>query len=201
HTPLFRCVKWYYGRAGKGRLLLCPGTAAIMTKPTVNICWLRRDIRLRDNHALYRALEAGRPVLLVFIFDKNILSKLSDPKDKRLTFIHQSLTRLNEELQRHQSALYCVYDTPLHAFQVLLNRFAVKEVFANHDYEPYALARDSEVKDLLHDNQVPFYTYKDQVIFEKSEIMKPDRSPFVVFTPYSNRWKQLYRETAGSYFP
>ena len=163
-----------------------------MYKPTINICWLRRDLRLHDHHASDQSLQAGRPVLLLFIFDQNILSQLSDKADKRVTLIHQTLSRLNEELRRFNSSIYVAHDTPLHIFQQLLEKFEVKEVFANHDYEPYAVSRDQEIKDFLKNRQVGFHTFKDQVIFEKSEVMKPDGKPYTVFTPYSRLWKMRY---------
>jgi deoxyribodipyrimidine photo-lyase len=163
-----------------------------MLKPTINVCWLRRDLRLHDHHALDQALQAGLPVLLFFIFDQNILSQLSDKADKRVTFIHQALSRLNEELRSFGSAIYSVHDTPHNAFQQLLEKFEVKEVFANHDYEPYAIARDQEIKGFLQNKHVGFHTFKDQVIFEKSEVLKSDGSPYTIFTPYSRLWKTGY---------
>src|SRR5690554_2821599 len=163
-----------------------------MQKPTINVCWLRRDLRLHDHHALDQALQAGLPVLLLFIFDKNILSQLSDNADKRVTFIRQTLSRLNEEMRRFNSSIYVAHDTPLHAFQQLLEKFEVKEVFANHDYEPYAIARDQEIRDFLQQKQIGFHTVKDQVIFEKSELLKADGIPYTVFTPYSRLWKTRY---------
>ena len=171
-----------------------------MSKPTINVCWLRRDLRLHDHHALDQALQAGRPVLLLFIFDQNILSQLSDKADKRVTFINQTLSRLNEELRPFNSSIYVVHDTPLHAFQQLLEKFEIKEVFANHDYEPYAVSRDQEIKGFLKNRQVGFHTFKDQVIFEKSEVMKPDGKPYTVFTPYSRLWKMRYFQTGEQQF-
>lgn len=171
-----------------------------MSKPTINICWLRRDLRLHDHHAFDQALQAGLPVLLFFIFDQKILSQLSDKADKRVTFIHQTLSRLNEELRPFNSSIYVVHDTPLHAFQQLLEKFEIKEVFANHDYEPYAVSRDQEIKGFLKNRQVGFHTFKDQVIFEKSEVMKPDGKPYTVFTPYSRLWKMRYFQTGEQRF-
>lgn len=171
-----------------------------MSKPTINICWLRRDLRLHDHHAFDQALQAGLPVLLFFIFDQKILSQLFDKADKRVTFIHQTLSRLNEELRPFNSSIYVVHDTPLHAFQQLLEKFEIKEVFANHDYEPYAVSRDQEIKGFLKNRQVGFHTFKDQVIFEKSEVMKPDGKPYTVFTPYSRLWKMRYFQTGEQRF-
>src|SRR5690606_31142237 len=134
-----------------------------MQKPTINVCWLRRDLRLHDHHALDQALQAGLPVLLLFIFDKNILSQLSDNADKRVTFIHQTLSRLNEELRRFNSSICVVHDTAVHAFPQMLEKFEVTEVFANQDYEPYAVSRDQKISNLLSNNHMGFQTFKDQV--------------------------------------
>ena len=171
-----------------------------MSKPTINVCWLRRDLRLHDHHALDQALQAGRPVLLLFIFDQNILSQLSDKADKRVTLIHQTLSRLNEELRRFNSSIYVAHDTPLHIFQQLLEKFEVKEVFANDDYEPYAVSRDQEISNFLRNKHIGFHTFKDQVIFEKSDVMKPDGSPYTVFTPYSRLWKKRYLQAGEQRF-
>src|SRR5690606_17457852 len=82
----------------------------------------------------------------------------------------------------------------------LLEKFEVKEVFVNHDYEPYAIARDGEIRDFLQEQEIGFHTFKDQVIFEKSEIMKPDGSQYTVFTPYSRPWKAQYLRIGDRYF-
>src|SRR5690606_22669530 len=138
--------------------------------------------------------------LLLFIFDHHILSRLSDKADKRVTFIHQTLSRLNEELRRFDSSIYVLHDKPLQAFQRLLEEFEVKAVFANHDYEPYAISRDQEVSDFLRNKHIGFHTFKDQVISEKSEVMKANGSPYTVFTPYSRLWKTRYLQTGEQRF-
>ena len=61
----------------------------------INILWLRRDLRLEDNAALYHALKSGYPVLLLFIFDKNILDKCAKD-DARVTFIYQTLENIKK---------------------------------------------------------------------------------------------------------
>ena len=163
-------------------------------KKQVNICWIRRDLRISDNTALHHALKSGLPVLIVFVFDPLILDKLSDKKDKRVNFIYRALENLNKELAPHGSSLYILHDTPLSAFEKLVHDFDVKMVFTNHDYEPYAIDRDRKVSDFLATKNIDFKSFKEQVIFEKSEVMKSDGSPYTVFTPYSRVWKQKYLE-------
>ena len=170
-------------------------------KDMVNIFWFRRDLRLFDNHGLFEALQSGKPVLPVFVFDKDILKTLEDPADKRVNFIYKVLKELNEELKKYDSSLIILHDTPLAAFKELAEKFNVSEVFTNHDYEPYAINRDEKVKTYLSKNGINFRSFKDQVIWEKEEITKPDGSPYKVFTPYSKQWKHNYKRAKVQNFP
>ncbi|WP_295652396.1 deoxyribodipyrimidine photo-lyase [uncultured Mucilaginibacter sp.] len=154
----------------------------------VSIFWFRRDLRLDDNAGLYHALKGPYPVLPLFIFDPEILDKLEDKADARVTFIHQTVEGLYEELKKHHSGLLVKYAKPADAWHELLNTYDVAAVYTNHDYEPYAHSRDSEVKTMLGQRNISFYTYKDQVIFEKDEVTKNDGKPYTVFTPYKRKW-------------
>lgn len=160
----------------------------------ISIWWLRRDLRLFDNAALHHALKGQYPVLPVFIFDTAILEKLPEKKDKRVAFIYKAVQGIKDELQKNGSSLYVLNDIPLDAFKKICGEFYVKEVFTNHDYEPYAIERDNTLKKFLEENDIAFHTYKDQVVFEKSEVTKTDGTPYTVFTPYSNAWKKKYAE-------
>ena len=171
-----------------------------MSERSVTIFWFRRVLRLTDIHGLFHALKSEYPVLPVFIFDKNILVPLTDKSDKRVSFIYQTLGRLREELIKAGSSLFVIYDTPLSAFKAICSSFDVKEVITNHDYEPYAIERDQQVSDLLASKKISFRSFKDQVIFERSQVVKKDRSTYTIFTPYSKAWKQQYHEKKpGSY--
>ncbi len=153
------------------------------------IFWFRRDLRLHDNAGLYHALKNNREVTPVFIFDQEILGHLEDPDDARVSFIHQQLTRLNQELQQHGSSLSVLYGRPPKIFAELIKKHpGLQAVYANHDYEPYAKERDEQVRMLCEDNNISFHTFKDQCIFEKDEVMKDDGKPYTVFTPYKNKW-------------
>lgn len=154
----------------------------------MNYFWFRRDLRLEDNAGLYHALKAGLPVQPIFIFDKNILDDLEDKTDARVTFIHQRLYKINEELTAYGSSLLVKYGLPLEVWTDIVSQKGIETVYTNHDYEPYALARDSAVKKLLEAEGIGFKTFKDHVIFEKSEVTKDDGLPYTVFTPYSRKW-------------
>ena len=155
----------------------------------VNVFWFRRDLRITDNRGLFQALVSDVAVLPVFIFDTEILSQLDDKADKRVDFIQQALSELDRELKMRGSSLLVKYGKPLEVFDELLSEYAVSAVYTNRDYEPQAIRRDEEVKDLLRQRGVAFHTCKDQVIFEFNEVLKSDGKPYTVYTPYSRQWK------------
>jgi deoxyribodipyrimidine photo-lyase len=160
----------------------------------VNIFWFRRDLRLDDNVGFYNALQSKNHVLPIFIFDSEILKKL--PKDDaRVSFIFETLQKMRIELQDNfESSIAIYHGKPKTIFEEILNDFEVEEVYTNHDYEPYARERDEEIKEFLSDKNVAFNTFKDQVIFEKNEVVKKDGDPYVVYTPYMRTWKEKFKE-------
>ncbi|MDX2196460.1 MAG: deoxyribodipyrimidine photo-lyase [Cytophagales bacterium] len=158
-------------------------------KQLINIFWFRRDLRLHDNAALYYALKSGLPVLPIFIFDANILEKLDDKYDKRVNYIYDTILNLYKNLTDLGTTLLICHGTPTDVWKKLVSAYNIANVYANHDYEPYAIQRDKEAYGYLESYGIKFNTYKDQVIFEYNEVLKDDSSPFTVFTPYSKRWK------------
>lgn len=160
---------------------------------TVNIFWFRRDLRLSDNAGLYHALKSDKPVLPIFIFDKNILNKLADKTDKRVAFIHAALKEIQAELSSLGSSLEVFFSTPAEAFEKLTSTYKIEKVFTNHDYEPYAKERDAANATFLKIKGASLVTFKDQVIFEKDEVLKDDGKPYTVFTPYSRKWKSVLK--------
>jgi len=160
----------------------------------MNIFWFRRDLRLDDNVGLFHALNSGEEVLPIFIFDDAILSQL--PKDDaRVKFIHQQLEKIQNQLQNLGKSLAVFHGKPFEIYQKLIKENQIKAVYTNHDYEPYARKRDLELYHLFKENSIDFKTSKDQVIFEKSEVVKDDGTPYVVYTPYSNKWKENFKKS------
>ena len=150
--------------------------------------WMRRDLRLEDNAALYHALRSGNKVLPIFIFDKNILGRLENKKDARVYFIYNVLKKLKERLQKLNSDLKVYYGNPEEIWIDILNKYEVTSVYVNRDYESYAIKRDNHIHSLLEKRLVKLLTFKDQVIFEGREVLKEDGNPYVVFTPYKRKW-------------
>lgn len=154
---------------------------------------MRRDLRLHDHPALCAALSSGTPVLPVFIFDRNILDRLQNRQDRRVAFIHQQLGQIREQLRLGGGTLWAEYDTAETAWPRLLDQldrqgFQVQAIYANRDYEPYALQRDRTVRALLEQRGIGWHDFTDHVIFEPHEVLKGDGTPYTVFTPYSKRW-------------
>lgn len=158
------------------------------------IYWFRRDLRLDDNTGLFFALKENKNVLPIFIFDKTILSQL-DSNDARVNFIHQQLVLINNKLKKINKSIAVFYGNPIDIFKQLIAENNISSVYTNHDYEPYARKRDVEINLLLKSNNINFKTCKDQVIFEKNEIVKDDNLPYVVYTPYSKKWKNKISQT------
>jgi len=157
-------------------------------KSPLTIFWFRRDLRLDDNAGLYRALKSDNPVLPVFIFDKEILDKLEDRGDARVTFIYQTIEAINKELHQYGSSLLVLYDKAEHAWDHILKTYNVASVYTNLDYEPYAKQRDDAIAQKLKEYNIAFKTFKDQVIFDRDEVIKDDGSPYTVYTPYQRKW-------------
>lgn len=167
----------------------------------INIFWFRRDLRFDDNHALFKALSSNLDVLPIFIFDTDILDGL--PKDDaRVSFIYNQLQKMRQELQdSYDCSLAIFHGSVLDVFQKLIKTYAINAIYTNHDYEPYALKRDMEIHDFLKNNKIGFYTFKDQVIFEKNEITKKDGTPYKVYTPYMKIWKSVFKSTKLEFYP
>lgn len=169
-------------------------------KPTVNIFWFRRDLRLDDNHGLFKALNGNQPVLPIFIFDTEILERL--PKDDaRVTFIHETLQSIRETLLEHDSSLAVFYGKPIEIYKQLIENYTIESVYSNQDYEPYALKRDEEIGQFLKEQNIAFKTFKDQVIFEKNDVTKNDGLPYLVYTPYMKAWKAKFNNKMVETFP
>ncbi|MFV5695119.1 cryptochrome/photolyase family protein [Flavobacterium sp. LB3P122] len=166
-----------------------------MVKQEVSFFWFRRDLRLEDNIGLFHALKSKYPVIPLFIFDDTILDSL--PKnDARVSFIHESLSKINTQLREIGSSLLIKKGKTIDVWQSLLEEFDVAAVFFNKDYEPYAIQRDRAICEVLKANNTISSSFKDQVIFEEKEITKADGLPYTVYTPFKNKWLEKYKSMA-----
>jgi len=167
----------------------------------LNIFWFRRDFRFNDNAGLYHALKSGKSVIPIFIYDTDIIDKL--PKDDaRLTFIYDSLQKLNHTLKSEYSTSIGFYHgKPIDIYKQIVQDYNIDTVYTNTDYEPYAKERDGEIEEFLESKDIKFKSFKDQVIFEKSEVVKNDGEPYLVYTPYMKKWKKIFEDEELPSFP
>ncbi len=167
----------------------------------VSVFWFRRDLRIEDNHGLFQALSGPYPVLPIFIFDKAILSRLPSKKDGRVEFIHQALATLKSLISQQAGDISIFHDHPLHVFEKLTSEYDVQAIYLNHDHEKYAIQRDEEIKQLANSKKISFHTFKDHVIFEKNEVLSGQGTPYTVFTPYANKWKDRLKNEPVTIYP
>lgn len=160
-------------------------------KPKISIIWLRRDLRLTDNMALYNALERHENVLALFIFDNEVTDDLL-PNDHRITFIYNTISEINTALAEYASSLLCLKGNTLDIWGKLCETYTISDVYVNEDYEPYGISCDKEIGDFLATKNIGMHIFKDHVISAKDDILKSDLTPYVVYTPYKNRWWQQF---------
>lgn len=172
-----------------------------MKKPAVSIHWFRRDLRLNDNHGLYRALSEHGDVLPLFIFDTSIIDKLENRKDRRVDFIHRTLVDLQQQLANLGSSFLIEHGEPRTVWTNILDRYDVTAVTVNHDHEPYAIERDAQIAALLAARNIPFRSFKDISIFERGEVLKDNGDPYTVFTPYMKKWRAQFKPEMMAAFP
>ena len=164
------------------------------------IFWFRRDLRLDDNHALFKALKSGYDVLPIFIFDSNITNKLNQ-NDHRLNYINNVLDGLNKRLSENKKKIYIYKGNPIEIISKLIIKLKIKEIYLNKDYEPYARDRDNKIEKFCVANNVSYNSFKDHVIFEEDQIVKKDGTPYVVYTPYSRKWIERFQSNQLDSYP
>ena len=170
-------------------------------KPRVAIHWFRRDLRLEDNHGLFRALTEHTDVLPLFIFDTEILNRLEDKQDRRVDFIHQTLVDIHQQLKRLGAGVLVEHGRPVEIWRALLDRFDISVVTVNHDHEPYGLSRDNQVEELLAEQGIQLRPFKDISIFERNDVLKSDGLPYTVYTPYMRKWHERFTADMANAFP
>ncbi|MES2502237.1 MAG: deoxyribodipyrimidine photo-lyase [Pseudomonadota bacterium] len=151
-----------------------------------SLVWFRRDLRDFDHAALYHALKSSQQVFCVFVFDTEILNLLSNKADRRIEFIWESVKELKAALQKNGGDLIVKHGIAREIIPQLAAALQVNAVFTNRDYEPSAVKRDDDVAAALAKNDIEFHHFKDQVIFEKDEVLSLSNKPYSVFSPYRN---------------
>ncbi|MAW84699.1 MAG: deoxyribodipyrimidine photolyase [Crocinitomicaceae bacterium] len=165
----------------------------------MNIFWFRRDLRINDNTALYKALSECDNVQPIFIFDDQIVDEL-DSDDARITFLYLELEKINQNLNTKDSSIQVFRGEPYQIFSEIINNHGIVNVYINKDYEPYAIERDLKISALLKNSGGQLKSFKDQVIFEENEVVKNDGLPYTVFTPFKNKWLAKFNSTQSKIY-
>ncbi|WP_151445451.1 cryptochrome/photolyase family protein [Lacisediminimonas profundi] len=171
-----------------------------MPRFDTSLVWFRRDLRNFDHAALHFALQNSRAVYCVFVFDREILAPLLERglrADRRVEFIFDSVQELAAELRACGGGLLVRHSVARDEIPRLAKDLRVDAVLVNSDYEPAAVARDAAVEQALRAQGRQMLSFKDQVIFEKDELLSQSGRPYAVFTPYKNAWlKKLLPDAA-----
>ena len=169
-------------------------------KESIALFWFRRDLRLEDNHGLFRALSSGKRVMPIFIFDPCILDEL--PKDDhRVSFIWEQLKRMSAQWLEKGTGIQVYYGAVETVFEQISSTYSIGEIHTNRDYEPYARQRDEKIARWAEAKGIAFHTHQDQVIFEPNQVVKSDGTPYLVYTPFSKAWLSKREQTTLEVYP
>ena len=147
------------------------------------ILWFRQDLRLTDNPALQAAVDAGRPILPIYILDEKNSKDWAMGAASRW-WLHQSLTSLNESLQGSMQFFRGDARTIL---RQLVRDVGADLVLWNRCYEPWRISRDTEIKEDLQRDEIAVRSFNGSVLWEPPNTNKPDGTPYRVFTPFYRR--------------
>lgn len=160
------------------------------------LVWFRRDLRMNDHAALSDALQQVQQVFCAFCFDTAILDALEDKTDRRVEFIHQSVTELRGALREAGGELIVRHGDAQEAIPALARELKVAAVHTNRDYEPSCIRRDREVEKRLAADGRALLTFKDHVIFETDEVLTKTGGIYGVYTPYRKTWRERLSDDA-----
>ena len=166
----------------------------------ISIWWVRRDIRIEDNLALFRALESAYAVLPLFIFDREILAGMA-PTDLRVEFLVREVDKLSGILADQGFDFRVETGIPLEVFKILTVKYTVRHVFASVDYEPYSIKRDQVIEEFLRTKDCCFHRLTDHVVFTPDRVIKENGTPYQVFTPYKKNWLKVLEADNINYYP
>lgn len=144
----------------------------------------RRDLRLQDNTALIAALKSAEQVIPCFIFDERQIEKNDYKSDHGIQFMVHSLTELDIELKKHNSHLYCFYGIAENMVEQLIQSLNIQAVFINRDYTPFSRARDNHIQMICQNHNIDFHCYADALLHEPEHILKPNKTPYTIFTHF-----------------
>ena len=146
--------------------------------------WFRRDLRLSDHPALAYAARDNNEVVPLFVIDPALVRHSGQP---RLAFMYRSLRALNDSIG---GQLVVRHGDPQVVVAALAAETHSTEVVVTRDYAPYGRERDAGVAAALAVQQVGFVGKGSQYAVAPGGVLKPDGTPYAVFTPFRRTWNQ-----------
>lgn len=153
------------------------------------LLWFRQDLRLADNPAIQAALKLKQPVIPLYIDSSDSSSPYGRLGAASRWWLHHSLEKLDDELQKRGSRLVIRQGDPRQILPELIAENKVDHVCWNRCYEPQAVARDTALKKHLTDLNVLVSSHNGSLLAEPWEIQTKTGSPYQVFTPFSRAVK------------
>ena len=144
----------------------------------------RRDLRLRDNTGLIRALRDSEEVVPAFIFDPRQTGRHPYKSDNALQFLVTSLAGLDRELRTKGSHLYLFQGRAENVVYALLRSEGLDAVYVNRDYTPFSRRRDAAIGDACREKNAAFVVSGDALLNEPVAVAKADGTPYKMFTPF-----------------
>ena len=156
--------------------------------------WFRRDLRLQDNTALYRALRENARVIGVFVLDDALL-KARDIGPARVAFLFRSLDMLAAQLRQRGGQLVLRRGgPPARELLALAEEAGASALYFNRDYTPYSTERDQEVTAVWEGSGRDVRAFDDALLAAPQGIVDPrDGEPFKTYTSFKRVWETRLR--------
>jgi deoxyribodipyrimidine photo-lyase len=148
-----------------------------------SILWFRQDLRLADNPALAAALQAGGPIVPVYVWAPAEEAPW-EPGAASRWWLHHSLERLAAALREVGSRLVIRRGSSREALLGLVRETGAGRVFWNRRYEPAVTARDTGIKEALKESGCGVESFNAALLNEPWTIRNQSGKPFQVFTPF-----------------
>ncbi len=160
----------------------------------LKIFWFRKDLRIVDNKALYEfinSIQNSDKFLFIYIKNKNSFNYFGE---KRISFLYECLFDLKKELNKFNLNLDILYGKSSVIFTDIIYKYGAVEVYTNKQVEPYCIARDKKVKEIIEEHSGKYYEYADTTLMDLNKVIKDDSKPYTVFTPFKNKFLKFLSE-------
>jgi deoxyribodipyrimidine photo-lyase len=164
-----------------------------MKAPT--LVWIRNDLRLHDNPAIFEAVLRGGPVVLFYVFDENFQSELV-PGGASRVWLEHSLEAFGREAKRRGFVWLIREGNPVDIIKALTLESKATHLYWNRRYEPEGVRADKEIEEVLGQEGMIIHTFRGNLIAEPWQLTNKKGKPFQVFTPFWQAFKNAALDTS-----